>query len=86
MHSIFYESSKLKKWMCELCTFSQIRSHMLTYNVIISKECSYKADLQIANDLTTSGSYDLAVFYKIGVTQYHHIHCIMEYLIPYSYT
>ena len=26
LHSRFYESSKLKKWMCELCTFSQIRS------------------------------------------------------------
>ena len=25
----FYESPKLKNWMCELCTFSQIRSHML---------------------------------------------------------
>ena len=23
----FYESPKLKNWMCELCTFSQIRSH-----------------------------------------------------------
>ena len=29
MHSRFYESSKLKKWMCELCTFSQIWSHIL---------------------------------------------------------
>ena len=28
MHSRFYESSKLKKWMCELCTFSQIQSHI----------------------------------------------------------
>ena len=25
----FYESPKLKHWMCELCTFSQIRSHIL---------------------------------------------------------
>ena len=25
----FYESPKLKNWMCELCTFSQIRSHIL---------------------------------------------------------
>ena len=24
----FYESPKLKHWMCELCTFSQIRSHI----------------------------------------------------------
>ena len=24
----FYESPKLKNWMCELCTFSQIRSHI----------------------------------------------------------
>ena len=24
----FYESLKLKNWMCELCTFSQIRSHL----------------------------------------------------------
>ena len=23
----FYESAKLKIWMCELCTFLQIRSH-----------------------------------------------------------
>ena len=28
MHSRFYESSKLKKWMCELCMFSQIRSRI----------------------------------------------------------
>ena len=26
----FYEVPKLKNWMCELCTFSQIWSHMLT--------------------------------------------------------
>ena len=26
--SRFYESPKLKIWMCELCTFSQIRSHI----------------------------------------------------------
>ena len=26
----FYESSKSKNWMCELCTFSQIRSHIYT--------------------------------------------------------
>ena len=31
LHSRFYESSKLKKWMCELCTFSQIRSHLLLH-------------------------------------------------------
>ena len=24
----FYEVPKLKNWMCELCTFSQIRSHI----------------------------------------------------------
>ena len=30
MYNRFYESSKLKKWMCELCTFSQIRSHIST--------------------------------------------------------
>ena len=24
-----YDFSKLKKWMCELCTFSQIWSHIL---------------------------------------------------------
>ena len=29
MHKRFYESSKLKNWMCELCTFSQIRSHFM---------------------------------------------------------
>ena len=29
----FYESPKLKNWMCELCTFSQIRSHMYKYQV-----------------------------------------------------
>ena len=28
MHSQFYLNLKLKKWMCELCMFSQIRSHM----------------------------------------------------------
>ena len=28
VHNGFYESSKLKNWMCELCTFSQIRSHI----------------------------------------------------------
>ena len=28
MHSRFYESSKLKKWMFELCTFLQIWSHI----------------------------------------------------------
>ena len=28
MHSRFYEYSKLKKWMRELCTFSQIQSHI----------------------------------------------------------
>ena len=27
----FYESSKLKNWMCELCTLSQIRSHFMLY-------------------------------------------------------
>ena len=26
----FYESPKLKNWMCELCTFSQIRSQLCT--------------------------------------------------------
>ena len=25
----FYESPKLKNWMCELFSFSQIRSHMI---------------------------------------------------------
>ena len=29
MHSRFYESSKLKKWMCELCTFLQIQSQFM---------------------------------------------------------
>ena len=24
-----YDFPKLKKWMCELCTFSQIRSHIM---------------------------------------------------------
>ena len=33
----FYESPKLKNWMCELCTFSQIRSHIMT-----AKHCSSK--------------------------------------------
>ena len=28
LHKRFYESSKLKNWMCELCTLSQIRSHI----------------------------------------------------------
>ena len=31
MYNRFYESSKLKKWMCELCTFSQIRSLLCTW-------------------------------------------------------
>ena len=33
MHSRFYDSSKLKKWICELCTFLQIRSHMCIINL-----------------------------------------------------
>ena len=31
----FYNSPKLKNWMCELCTFSQIRSHIVT--LLLSK-------------------------------------------------
>ena len=31
--SMFYQSLKWKKWMCELCSFSQIQSH--TYLDII---------------------------------------------------
>ena len=27
----FYETSKSKNWICELCTFSQIRSHIQLY-------------------------------------------------------
>ena len=27
----FYESPKLKNWMCELCAFSQIRSHNMSF-------------------------------------------------------
>ena len=34
LHNRFYESSKLKNWMCELCTFSQIRSHVLVLKLI----------------------------------------------------
>ena len=30
----FYESPKLKNWMCELCTFSQIRSHIAISHVL----------------------------------------------------
>ena len=37
IHSRFYQSSKLKKWMCELCTFSQIRSHI--YYIYIKWVC-----------------------------------------------
>ena len=28
--NVFYESPKLKNWMCELCTFSQIWSQLYT--------------------------------------------------------
>ena len=43
MHSRFYESSKLKKWMCELCTFSQIWSHISPYDTyLINDEKSYQ--------------------------------------------
>ena len=35
MHSRFYDSSKLKKWMCELCTFSQIRSHIEKFDAYV---------------------------------------------------
>ena len=27
----FYEAPKLKTWMCELCTFSQVWSHMFVF-------------------------------------------------------
>ena len=38
MHSRFYASSKLKKWMCELCTFLHIRSHLLYFRCKIYKQ------------------------------------------------
>ena len=35
----FYTSPKLKNWMCELCKFLQIRSHMYTYLYIAMYTC-----------------------------------------------
>ena len=32
----FYESPKVKNWMCELCTFSQIQSQLLCYCIIVA--------------------------------------------------
>ena len=40
--SRFYESSNLKKWMCELCTFSQIRSHIVHLREIYRNETHYQ--------------------------------------------
>ena len=48
----FYESLKLKKWMCELCTFSQIRSHMLLAP-IKEKKVTHQAWIKVF----TAGDY-----------------------------
>ena len=34
----FYELPKLKNWMCELCTFSQIRSQIIMNCVLLGKD------------------------------------------------
>ena len=35
----FYESPKLKNWMCELCTFFQIRSHIIKVCLSCTYDC-----------------------------------------------
>ena len=34
----FYETPKLKNWMCELCTFSQIQSHITKQLEYVTKD------------------------------------------------
>ena len=49
--SIFYESSKLKNWMCELCTFSQIWSHLRERDVNHRDKQNFDAVLRIVSTM-----------------------------------
>ena len=44
IYNRFYASSKLKKWMCELCTFLQIWSQMYTYMYTYMYAYAYALD------------------------------------------
>ena len=53
MHSRFYEFSKLKKWMCELCTFLQIRSHIFFCCCIKSLPINICGSMKAAKSVST---------------------------------